>query len=306
MRENTQCKIHNCHLSELTTKACERKCEDENQREHSIMNSFTSFTIIGRSDHINQGIGPSESSVSYVTISKRQTPLPERSTGAFIAGSSEVKTVDDQSFHNYPRSGSDEQSFMFPPAIALSVGLTPISDLSQPSRAAPDPPVTSSSTTAVSTQHSPLPLATTADIDNLSPYQCFLREQIELFETNEDYLSIKAQGRNNPIELGQVGIRCRHCAVGTHFTQLKTSAIQYSMSINGIYQVALKMGRAHFNECRLVPDKIKKRLLELREQPRKRARGRKYWKETLEAQGLIEDGNRLRFHTTEASHSNQE
>jgi len=141
----------------------------------------------------------------------------------------------------------------------------------------------------------PLPLATYADIDNLSPYQCLLRDQIELFEANEDYLSIKAQGRNNPIEVGQVGIRCRHCARLTKVNQLKSSAIQFSMTVNGIYQVALKMGRMHVHSCPMLPDSVKKRLLELKGQPRKRARGRQYWKETLEAQGLFEDGKRIRF-----------
>ncbi|KAL3937802.1 MAG: hypothetical protein SGBAC_007167 [Bacillariaceae sp.] len=139
------------------------------------------------------------------------------------------------------------------------------------------------------------PLATSMDSVHLSSYQCLLREQIEVFETEKDDLTTKAQGRNTPIRLGQVGIRCRYCAPLKRSNKLKTGAVQFSMSINGIYKVALKMGRLHFHDCPMVPEEVKMRLAELQCLPRKRARGREYWKETLESQGVVEDSNRLRF-----------
>jgi hypothetical protein len=46
----------------------------------------------------------------------------------------------------------------------------------------------------------------------MSRYQAYLRRQIEFFEADEGDLAAKAQGRNVKIRLGQVGIRCVHCA----------------------------------------------------------------------------------------------
>jgi hypothetical protein len=51
-----------------------------------------------------------------------------------------------------------------------------------------------------------------SDDDCISPYQCFARQQIELFEAQEVDVQTGAQGRNKPVQLGQVGIRCIHCA----------------------------------------------------------------------------------------------
>jgi len=49
------------------------------------------------------------------------------------------------------------------------------------------------------------------DDDSLSEYQCLARKQIELFEAGREEVESNAQGRNRPIVMGQVGIRCRHC-----------------------------------------------------------------------------------------------
>lgn len=51
------------------------------------------------------------------------------------------------------------------------------------------------------------------DDQNLSPYQCLIRKQIEFFQASQEEIDGTAQGRNTPIVLGQVGIRCRHCAI---------------------------------------------------------------------------------------------
>lgn len=58
----------------------------------------------------------------------------------------------------------------------------------------------------------PMVLYMDFDAETLSDYQCLLRQQIEVFEAGPDDVNASAQGRNNPILLGQVGIRCRHCA----------------------------------------------------------------------------------------------
>ena len=62
------------------------------------------------------------------------------------------------------------------------------------------------------TGHPPVILSLQLDRMRLSPFQCLARQQIELFEATEKDVQSGARGRNNPIILGQVGIRCKHCA----------------------------------------------------------------------------------------------
>ena len=58
----------------------------------------------------------------------------------------------------------------------------------------------------------PISLGMDCDTSNLSAYQCLARQHIEFFQATKDYLHANCQGRNRPIVLGQVGIRCRHCS----------------------------------------------------------------------------------------------
>jgi hypothetical protein len=55
-------------------------------------------------------------------------------------------------------------------------------------------------------------LSTESDERNLSQYQCMARKQIEIFEATPQDAKMNAQGRNRPVLVGQVGIRCKHCA----------------------------------------------------------------------------------------------
>jgi hypothetical protein len=58
----------------------------------------------------------------------------------------------------------------------------------------------------------PAVLARPEDAFKVSRHQVLLRHQIEAFQATEADVSTHTRGRNKPIKLGQVGIRCRHCA----------------------------------------------------------------------------------------------
>ena len=76
----------------------------------------------------------------------------------------------------------------------------------------------------------PITLYLTCDDDNLSEHQCLLRKQIELFEATENDIYANAQGRNKPIVLGQVGIRCKHCS---QWPNRGRGAVFYPSSLDG-------------------------------------------------------------------------
>lgn len=77
----------------------------------------------------------------------------------------------------------------------------------------PVPPVDGAPVMAGLTYRPPILMFMECDRETLSEYQCLVRQQIEIFEAEMDSIKGKAQGRNTPILLGQVGIRCKHCAV---------------------------------------------------------------------------------------------
>ena len=85
------------------------------------------------------------------------------------------------------------------------------------------------------TNRPPILLHMDTDEEVLTEYQVLLRKQIELFEANEEDIKGSAQGRNTPIILGQVGIRCRFCSSLTSSSRPR-GAVYYSQTIDGIYQ----------------------------------------------------------------------
>jgi hypothetical protein len=144
-------------------------------------------------------------------------------------------------------------------------------------------------------------LALDSDEDNLSRYQCLARKQIELFETTDKDIAGKAQGRNTPIIVGQVGIRCRHCASFFPRQLRSGGSVYYSKTLSGIYQVSQNMFKTHLlGRCHNIPKKVRKDLLALKEGTirgdRGLAGGKLYWRESVQALGVIEDEHHvLRF-----------
>jgi hypothetical protein len=163
------------------------------------------------------------------------------------------------------------------------------------------PPATSQSSSAsafiMPTNRPPSVLYTDLDDHVLNEYQCLLRKQIELFENGVDDVKGKAQGRNNPIVVGQVGIRCRHC-VGLPKSARAKGAVYYSRSLPGMYQVAQVMAKAHFGPggCKRVPADVRERLAELKLSRKKPSGGKEYWVHCLTVVGVYEDAHQtLRF-----------
>lgn len=186
----------------------------------------------------------------------------------------------------------------FHPQTGPSLSLTSLQSTVRSAQVSNPPPASSSSlsTSIMPTNRPPIVLYTDLDEHVLNEYQCLLRKQIELFENGVDDVKGKAQGRNNPIVVGQVGIRCRHCAGLPKSTRSK-GAVYYSRSLPGMYQVAQVMAKIHFGRdgCRRVPSDVRERLLELKVARTKPSGGKEYWVHCLTVAGVYEDGQTLRF-----------
>lgn len=88
----------------------------------------------------------------------------------------------------------------------------------------------------------PVALYMPCDENSLSEYQCLVRRQIELFEATRHDVESSAQGRNRPIVLGQVGIRCIHCRMLATKRKAR-GATYYPAKLIGLYQVSQAISR---------------------------------------------------------------
>lgn len=151
------------------------------------------------------------------------------------------------------------------------------------------------------TRRSAVPLYLDYDEQALSEYQCLLRKQIELFETRPEDIQGNAQGRNTPIYIGQVGIRCRHCSVLPKAVR-PMGTVYYSRTLAGVYQVAQNMAKVHYfgNKCNQMPTATKQQLEALQRTNKRASGGKEYWIDGLKVHGVYEDGKALRFRPLES------
>jgi hypothetical protein len=77
-----------------------------------------------------------------------------------------------------------------------------------------------------------IPLALSCDVDQLSEYQILVRRQLEIFEATQEDVESNTQGRKKQVVLGQIGIRCRHCA-GFPLRQRGRGAVYYPAKLQG-------------------------------------------------------------------------
>ena len=98
-----------------------------------------------------------------------------------------------------------------------------------------------------------------SDNESISPYQCFARQNIELFQAQEVDVQTGAQGRNKPVKLGQVGIRCIHCA-DLHPKLRTRAAVYYPSRLGVLYQVYCALLRPLSSHARFFILKFLKRV----------------------------------------------
>lgn len=141
----------------------------------------------------------------------------------------------------------------------------------------------------------PQSLYMSCDDDSLSEYQCLVRKQVELFEARPEDVASNAKGRNKPIVIGQVGIRCKHCRLLPPKSRQR-GATYYPAKLNGLYQAAQSMASGHLcNHCGHIPQNIRHELLVLRERKSSAGGGKKYWGDGVRVLGVYEDESGLRF-----------
>jgi hypothetical protein len=140
-----------------------------------------------------------------------------------------------------------------------------------------------------------VPLAIEADQRTLSEFQRLVRKHIELFEAKQEDVESNAQGRNRPIVLGQVGIRCCHCAHLPPKLRCRGSTY-YPTTLQGLYQAAQNMATGHLcKRCNHIPSDLREEMVRLKECKSSAGGGKTYWGDGVRSLGVIEAATGLRF-----------
>lgn len=134
------------------------------------------------------------------------------------------------------------------------------------------------------------------DDEILSDHQILLRKQIEFFEAQPEDVETVTPGRRKGIVLGQVGIRCIHCA-GIPPQRRTKGTVYYPAKYKGLYQAAQNMAASHLCEaCENINPLVKEELRAYQTGKSTSGHGGKqYWSDAAKVQGIIETEEGLRF-----------
>lgn len=143
----------------------------------------------------------------------------------------------------------------------------------------------------------PCALALPDDHVWLSPHQVFLRQQIEVFRATKQDISTHKRGRNKPIVVGQVGIRCRHCA-HLPLSQGQRGSTYFPATLHGIYQASQNMNSTHLQcgLCLEMPESVRQQFSFLVSTRLKSSgAGRPHWELAAKRIGLLDSPTGICF-----------
>jgi hypothetical protein len=129
----------------------------------------------------------------------------------------------------------------------------------------------------------------------LSELQVYLRSNFaEAFGATETDIAAPMHGRNKPIALGQVGIRCIHCKHEPP-AQRGQQAVSYPSLISGIYNSVQQMFRLHFDCCTKMPPEVRSKIEALRSSSSSRGGRKQYWVDSAKRLGLVDTPHGIHF-----------
>ena len=147
------------------------------------------------------------------------------------------------------------------------------------------------------TFHSAVNLYMPRDEYILSEPQILLRKQMEFFQATPADIDVVTPGRRKKISVGQVGIRCKHCARGLNTQHYVKGTMYFPSTLRALYQAAQNCGKVHLSDkCPMVSTEVKIQLKEYMEMPTSSGYGGKqYWSDCAMERGVCETENGLRF-----------
>ncbi|CAB9509425.1 expressed unknown protein [Seminavis robusta] len=135
----------------------------------------------------------------------------------------------------------------------------------------------------------------TRDDERLSAYHALARKHMEFFEADDEDSSSNTRGRNRPIALGQVGVRCRWCSHQAPRMR-KRAAMYYPFKLELLYQACQTLASVHLCvQCEHIPADVREELVKFKSEKTSALVGKKYWADGARKKGVYEAEYGLRF-----------
>jgi len=129
-------------------------------------------------------------------------------------------------------------------------------------------------------------MALHTDWPNLSKYHVLVRRQMEYFKCTEEDVTFSVQGRKRTPRIGQVAVRCRHCA-HLPLRRRGRGAVYYPTTLKSVYQAAQNMATNHLQSfCSFFPDETRQKMAYLRDRRETATGGKQYWADACLAVGV--------------------
>ena len=128
-------------------------------------------------------------------------------------------------------------------------------------------------------------LAIDDDRDWLSDMDCFVRRNLEVFTVSATDLVTANEDLRTPVTLGQVGIRCMHCA--NTDAEARGTAVYYPTSIDHVYESVRNFQRYHFELCVNIPPEVQTQLAGLSQCTSLSSVLRRYYVLAAKALGMV-------------------
>lgn len=140
-------------------------------------------------------------------------------------------------------------------------------------------------------------LAQPDDALMLSAYQVFLRQNIEVFQAASPEAITHVRGRNTPVYMHQVGIRCIHCK-HVPLARRQKGSMYFPSDTLRIYQASQNMANIHMinGSCKDMPNLVRDQFQALKLTKSTSGRsGREYWAKCARDLGLVDTPFGIRF-----------
>ena len=143
----------------------------------------------------------------------------------------------------------------------------------------------------------PMALAMESDKYWLTPLHCYVREHcVEVFTASSIDIARPTRGKRKPIKIGQVGIRCPHCAsADSKRTTWERGSVYYPTSIASVYNATMNLLQRHLDKCSAIPNEILECYKTLKGDDARSGTSKQYWIESALSFGMVDTPNGIRL-----------
>ena len=132
-------------------------------------------------------------------------------------------------------------------------------------------------------------LSISNDKEWISDMDCYIRKQLEFFCATEVDVDTALEHDKSSIVVGQVGIRCLHCAMACKGDEgCSGMAVSYPSQLNSIHEAVREFQRLHLDSCVHIPDAVKDKVSSFKGASSLSSVLRKYYVLAAKALGLFD------------------